>query len=84
MPNIDLVAIAKMALKLLMFVVLLGVIGTFINLLMGYIPPLNLSGCIGKFVNMFGFILGLKLMLSIIVYGFGVKFAISYFSSYLN
>jgi hypothetical protein len=84
MPTTDLVQIVKMGLKLVLFSLLLGVIATFINFIIGLIPPINIGGCMGYYFNRLGIFDGFSIMLSIVVYGFAVKFGISYFSNYLN
>lgn len=76
--------ILKMGFKLLLFAILLAAVGTFLNFLTGLIPPVNLNGCMGYYMNELGILMGLRLFLSIVLYAFAVKFAINYFSGYLN
>ncbi len=78
------VDIVKMGFKLLLFSILLGLLGFFTNYLIGLIPPVNLSGCMGYYADRLGIFYGMKLMLSIVLYGFVAKFSFSYFSNYLN
>lgn len=76
--------ILKMGFKLLFFTILLGAVGFFTNFLIGQIPPINLGGCMGWWANALGIFLGLKILVSIVLYGFVAKFTLSYFSNYLN
>ena len=73
-----------MALKLLLFAFLLGLLGTFINFVMGKISPIHLNGCMGFYADKFGLIDSTRIFFSILVYGFTSKFAFSYFKNYLN
>lgn len=78
------IELLKLGFKLFLYAMLLGIVSIFINYLMSLIPPVNITGCIGYYVNELGFILGLRLMLSIVLYGFMVKFSLDYFKNYLN
>ncbi len=84
MPTLDIVGVAKMAFKLLLFALLLGLLGTFINFMIGKISPINLSGCMGYYADTFGLIVSLRIFLSILVYGFTAKFAFTFFKGYLD
>lgn len=74
----------KLGFKLFLYGVLLGFVGMFTNYLMGLIPPLNIGGCAGYFVDALGLIYGLQLLVSIVLYGFVFKFGLNFFSNYLN
>ena len=78
------VDIIKSGLKLLLYALLLGVLGMFTNYLIGLIPPVTLSGCMGYYADQLGLFLGLRIMLSIVLYGFLFKFSLNFFSNYLN
>jgi len=78
------VDIIKMGLKFILFALLLASVGTFLSYLLGKIPPLSLSGCMGFYINKLGLFDGVRIFISILVYGFTAKFAIGYFKGYLN
>jgi len=68
--------------KLLLFALLLVFVAKFVNFLLDLIPPLNLSGCAGYYFELFGVKDGIDLFISILVYGFTVKYALSFFKNY--
>jgi hypothetical protein len=76
--------IVKMGLKLILLGVLLPLMAIFINYLIGLIPPLNLSGCMGFYANAWGIPMGFRLLISIVAYGFAVKYVFRFASNYLN
>lgn len=78
------VDLLKLGFKLFLFSLLLGFVGMFTNYLLGLIPPVNLGGCMGYYANQMGFFFGMRLMLSIVLYGFVVKFSLDFFKQYLN
>lgn len=78
------VDLLKLGFKLMFFSILLGIVGMFTNYLIGLIPPVNLGGCMGYYADQMGFFFGMRLMISIVLYGFVVKFGLNYFSNYLN
>ena len=84
MPTISLTYIARLAFKTVLFMTILGFVSLFVNYLMNMIPPLNLSGCLGYFVNSLGLILALRLYLSLVLYGFVFKYTLSLFSRSLD
>ena len=84
MPVISLTYIGKVALKAVLFLFIVSLISPFTSILMGMLPPLNLTGCMGFFVNALGLVLALKLYLSIVLYGFVFKFTLGLFSKSLD
>jgi len=84
MPVINLVAIAKLGLRYMFFVFLIGMLVTFTHYLLSLIPPMNLNGCLGYWVNSLGLILAIRMIVSIVVYAFIFKFGISLFSKSLD
>jgi hypothetical protein len=76
--------ILRIGAKLLLFSILLGFVGMFTNYLIGLIPPININGCMGYYADQFGIFKGFQVMLSIVLYGFVVKYGLSFFSNYLN
>ena len=82
--GIGLADLIKIAAKFAMFVIFIGVFQTFISFLLSHIPALNLSGCAGYYANVWGFIDGFRLMISIVLYGFLFKFGIGLFSRVLD
>jgi len=76
--------ILKAGFKLILFGILIAVLHFFVNFLMNMIPPLQLSGCIAHYFNVLGIAFGLRLFISIIAYAFAVRFALKFFSNYLN
>jgi len=84
MPTISLTYISKIAFKAGLFFVVLSFLSIFTNYLMGLIPPLNIQGCMGFFVNNLGLVLALRLYLSIIIYSYVFKFTLSLFSRSLD
>lgn len=76
--------ILRIGAKLLLFSILLGFVGMFTNYLLGLIPPINIGGCMGYYAYQFGIFQGFQLMVSIVLYGFVVKYGLNFFSNYLN
>ena len=84
MPTISLTYISKIALKAVLFLMILSFLTIFTNYLMTLIPPLNISGCMGFYVNSLGLVLALRLYLSIIIYAYVFKFTLSLLSKSLD
>jgi len=59
---------------------LIAVITTFSHLLLTHIPNLSVGGCVGEYLFKFGLIDGLRLMLSIVYYGYLFKITTSLIS----
>ena len=76
--------ILKLAGKGLLFGVLVASVGVFINFLMGLVPPIALNGCIGYWVDLLGIFLGIQITVSIVIYAFTFKFALSFFAKFLD
>ncbi len=76
--------IIKFFFRIGFFTALIGLSQTFINFIISKIPQLELSGCAGYYAMQWGFIDGFRLMVSIVVYGFVVKFAFSLYSKSFN
>ena len=84
MPTISLTYISKIAFKAVLFLMILSFLSIFVNYLIGLIPPLNITGCMGFFVNSLGLILGLRLYLSILLYAFVFRYTLSLLSRALD
>lgn len=78
------IAVILAGVKLILFGILLAGVQFFTNFLIGLIPSVSLTGCMGYYMSAFGLTLGMDLFLSIVVYGFLGRFALGYFSKYLN
>lgn len=78
------VDILKLAGKAGLFLIMMASVSIFTNYLIGLIPPINLNGCIGYWVNSLGLIMGLSITLSIVMYGFVFKIALGFISRYLD
>jgi len=84
MPVFNLNDLLRIAAKFFLLVALLGLVQFFVSFLIGKIPPLSMSGCAGYYLNAFGIVYGLRLMLSIILYGFIAKFTLNFLSNVLE
>ncbi len=76
----SLIDIIKIGIKIAMLFVMLALTQQFIQLLLSHIPVTNLSGCIGYYVRAWGFVDGIQLMLSIVIYGYVVKLTMFFMS----
>jgi len=83
-PTLNLVELAKIALRWVLFFILLGIVTTFTNFLIGKIPPVELTGCMGYWADQLGIFYGFRVLLSIVLYGYMFKFGLDYFKRILN
>ncbi len=84
MPNIDLVAIAKIAFRFIFFGSLVTSFIAFTNYLLGFVPTVNVGGCLGRWIDSLGLITAIRITLSIVVYGAIFKFSLGLFSKSLD
>ena len=84
MPVFNLTVLIRLAAKAFFIVVIIGLIQTLVTYVLSHIPSLQLVGCMGYYADKTGLIYGMRLLLSIVVYGFVAKFVISIFSRYLD
>jgi len=84
MPVFNINDLLRLGAKIFLFVALLGLIQFFTNFLISKIPDLVLTGCVGYYFESLGILFGLKLMLSIVVYGFVAKFVLNFLSNVLG
>ena len=82
--GLGLADLLKIGAKFAMFVAFIGLIQIFVSYLLSHIPALNLVGCAGYYAKAWGFIDGFRLLISIVLYGFVVKFGINMFSRLLD
>jgi len=82
--GLGLTDIIKYAAKFALIISVLGIVSTFTSFLIGKIPNLSLSGCMGHYAQVWGFIDGFRLYVSIVLYGFVVKFTLSLVSRFFD
>jgi len=84
MPVFNLNDLVRIGAKFFLLVSLLALIQFLINFLISQIPAVNIPGCAGYYFEALGIAFGLKLMLSIVVYGFTAKFVLNFLSHALE
>ena len=84
MPIFNLNDLLKIGAKVFLMASLLALAQFFVNFLVSKIPALSISGCAGYYFEHLGIAFGLKLMLSIVLYGFVAKFALGFISRVLD
>ena len=84
MPVFNLNDLLRIGAKVFLLVLLLGFVQYFVNFLIHLIPAFSISGCAGYYFNFFNIGFGLRLMLSIVLYGYLAKFALNYLSHFLE
>jgi len=84
MPTFNLNDLLKVGAKVLLFSSLLALLQVFVKFLVSKIPSVSIGGCAGYWFEHLGVFFGLRLMLSIILYGFVAKFALSFISRVLD
>jgi len=84
MPIFNLNDLLKIAAKAFLLSSLLVLVHFFVNYLVGLLPPLHITGCAGYYFERLGISYGLRLMLSIVLYGFVGKFTLSFVSRVLD
>jgi len=84
MPVFNLNDLVRIGAKFFLLVALLALVQFLISFLLGKLPNLNIPGCAGYYFEALGIVFGLKLMLSIVVYGFTAKFVLNFLSHALE
>jgi len=69
--------------KLVLLALLLGAVATLWNVLLSLIPALHFGGCMGFWADALGLPIAFRLFISILLYGYTVKFTLSFFKTYL-
>ena len=84
MPVFNINDLLRIAAKVFLLVAIIGLLQFFTNFIIGKLPNLVLTDCVGYYFESLGILFGLKLMLSIVVYGFVAKFVLNFLSNVLG